>query len=199
MDNPVGVGKLQGIAHLASDAAHPIDRELGARAEERLQALPRDELHHEVGEAALLLGVVERHDVGVREPPHRLRLAREARGGPGAVYGPVEEVQAERLDRDEAADGRVPGLEDHPHAAAAQLLQELVPADPGARRQPRRFLGHAVSPPPPLCLTPPHDKVGRPGPRPGDEVAQAGSGETRATRVPLQRGHRIAPRTSREI
>jgi hypothetical protein len=66
------------------------------------ERLARDELHHQVGLAALAARVEDLHDPGVVEPRQRLRFAGEAL----ADHGMAEEAVAEDLHRHDAAELR---------------------------------------------------------------------------------------------
>ena len=73
------------------------------RLEVVLELAALDELHRDVPDAAFLADVVDGDDVGVREPPGRLRLAAKARDhGLGVLAG--ELIGADRLERDDALD-----------------------------------------------------------------------------------------------
>ena len=97
----------------------------------------------EVGEAAGLADVVDLDDVGVLEAGDGLGLLVEPRQGDGAGVGAGQD----HLERDQTIQVDLAGLVNDPHAAPAQLLEDLEAGDdwppgrsPGSRRgRVRRF------------------------------------------------------------
>ncbi len=65
VDETGAVGGLEGVGHLLADADHLGDREAAALVDEMTQRGPVDQLHHDVGDAVVVAGVVGRDDVGV--------------------------------------------------------------------------------------------------------------------------------------
>ena len=117
-----------------SDAAARLDHErhrdaglelLHAR-EELAQILTAHARHDQVRRAGRVVDAVieQREDVLVMEPRRRLDLAIEARAGLGRSRRGIGPDQ-QRLDRDSSA-LVVGGLEDHAHAARAELGAERV-------------------------------------------------------------------------
>ena len=96
--------------------------------------LALEQLRHDVEPVALLAGVVDRDDVGVRERRDRLRLGLEA----GERVGVVDEVLGQHLDRHVALEAGVARAVHLAHAAGAERRQDLVRAETGPGRE-----GHA--------------------------------------------------------
>ena len=116
-----------GIAHDGDDVT-PRAR----RLEPALERLPLDVLH---GDERLVVDgadVVHRHDVGMRQPRQRLRLAHQA-----LLALAAEEAEAQQLEGDLAIELRIVGEEDHAHAALPDGRNEHVAADAIAGAQPR--------------------------------------------------------------
>jgi hypothetical protein len=109
-----------------------------ALLQERRQRLPLDQLHREVrplvGHQAEL---VHGHDAGVLQLAADLRLLDEALHDLGALG----QLAVEHLHRHVAAEVRVVALEDHAHAAARDLAQQLVVAAPLRHELRRRRAG----------------------------------------------------------
>ena len=76
-------------------------------------------------DAAVLVGVEGGDDVGVLQPAGGLDLALEPRT---AVLSRANEG-GRIFTRDDAAELAMPGLEDHAHAAGAELVEDQVVAD----------------------------------------------------------------------
>ena len=106
---------------------HPAAQGESLARQERRERLADDELHGVVGQVAREPGVGDPHDVGVLETRGRLGLADEAfdESGPPGL--------AQDLEGDQLAGGLAPRLEDDPHAASADLLEERVGAELGSR------------------------------------------------------------------
>jgi hypothetical protein len=75
--------------------------------------------------ALVLVGVVQRHDVGVRQPGRRLDLALEA----GHGVGVGQTVRQDQLEGDQAVHQLLPGPEHLAHAAGPDRLQQHERAD----------------------------------------------------------------------
>ena len=133
MDDAAQVRVRERVGDLAEEAAHLVDRLARLAARGACARLPPvDERHDEVGDAVALADVVDRHDVRVRELRRRLRLAREARRGSAwscASSGGRTLIATGRFEPEVAR------AVDDGHAAAADLVLELVVlADGGERR-----------------------------------------------------------------
>ena len=95
-----------------------------------LQADADDTLHRVVADAVLLAVVEDRHDVGVVQLRRRACLGLES-----PHVGPVgTEPRVHDLQRHPALERLVLGLVDDPHAAAAQLAEQRVVAQPPCDR-----------------------------------------------------------------
>ena len=93
-----------------------------------MQVAAFHERHDEVGAAVVLAELVDADDVRVILAGEDLALDHE----PQPLH-PVQLRRLNHLDRDQFASRQPPSLEDRPHAAAGQTLQELV-ARHGGRR-----------------------------------------------------------------
>jgi hypothetical protein len=120
-----GAGDLDGDAD-ALGGGEPL------APEARLEGLAAEQLEDEVGALLAPADVVQRHDVRVGEAGGRLRLEHQPLG---AERGPPP--RPHDLERDGPAQVAVAGLPDHPERAAADLADELEPADRGARGERR--------------------------------------------------------------
>jgi hypothetical protein len=120
-----------------ADVAHRLQRRQRVFAHQFGQAAALDVIHREVVLPLLLADLVDGDDVGVLE----------AGGGPGflleaAHVGFVGELPAQdHLQGDDAVEADLPRLEHHPHAAAGDLLQQLVVAEVAGGVQHRHGLG----------------------------------------------------------
>ena len=98
----------------------------GGAVESLVEAAAGQVLELEVGEAADRADVVDLHDARVAEPGDRLGLAPEPRrGGRGEVGAGQDHLQGTA-----AVEGELVRQVDHPHPAAAQLAEDLVPRAP---------------------------------------------------------------------
>jgi hypothetical protein len=70
---------------------------------------------------------VDLHDVGVRQPGHRLGLADQPPVAAGARRG---DLGVDQLERDAAVQPRVVGGVHDPHPARAERLEQHEPVDP---------------------------------------------------------------------
>jgi len=122
MDDAAGVGVRDPLRGLPEDVDQRLERERAA-ADELAQVGPLHVLHAEERDAVDLPAVVDRDDVRVLELRDRLGLAGEVRRDP----------DAQDLDRHRPLELGVEGLVDGPDPAPADLLEELVPAEPAGR------------------------------------------------------------------
>src|SRR5215469_13017397 len=97
-----------------------------AGIEKRLETLAFDELHANVVEAVFFAGVVNHHNVGMREQPRGSRFGLEAGKKLGTAEAGAFFAEANGLDCYGAADNRVGGAIDHAHRAAAEFAEDLV-------------------------------------------------------------------------
>ena len=118
----------------ASRGAGPLAEGLQL-AEHHVQRLSLDELHGVEDDPAILADLVDRHDVGVVQPGRGPRLAAEPLQAPGVAGDRV----GQDLQGDVPAQRQLLGLVDDAHAAAADLAEDAVVADPLRRaRRPAR-------------------------------------------------------------
>ena len=128
VDDALGVRGGERVRHLGADRQQPLDRQ-AARREQAAQALPVDELHHDVVIRRRRPELVDRHDVRVVERGGRLRLELEPRhearvAGPGL---------GQRLERDLPLQPRVARAIDLAHAPGPEGLKDLVSSQPSSR------------------------------------------------------------------
>src|SRR6266516_1391222 len=133
MGDAVPVGVVERVADLAEQRRGGLGVEPPARLQHRPQGLAVDQLHDDEGQAALLTGVVDRHDVGVGEPRRGAGLAVELL----AEVAVAGELGAGDLERDDPVelpvvrpvDGRHPALRDerdHLVAPSAEAAADEV-------------------------------------------------------------------------
>jgi len=99
---------------------------VAAVAEHGVEAAPLDELHGVEGHAVVGADAEDGHDVGVVQPRRRLRLALEAL----QQVRPRRRLGRQHLEGDVAAERFLHRLVDDAHAAAADLAQQQVLAEP---------------------------------------------------------------------
>ena len=109
--SPATVAFLVDLGH---DAVHLHDQ--------GLDRLALDHLHHDEQTLRLLVEVVDLGDRRVVDRARGLGLLEEAR----LPIGVLRELGGQDLEGHRAAELRVPGSVDHPHAALAELLLDLV-------------------------------------------------------------------------
>jgi hypothetical protein len=120
----------QPLADARHDLHLPLNRHrLGIR-EHLVQAVARQEFHHDIRPAAFLAEIVNRDDVAVHELAGRPRLAEE----PLARLFRDVDVRHQHLDGHLPPDHRVLAAIDDAHPALADLVDELVSADALERR-----------------------------------------------------------------
>ena len=78
--------------------------ELAALVQDRLQRLALEQLHRDEELSVLLIGVEDRHDVGMIETRSRLRLAQEELQGPRMM---AAQALGQALERHDALEPRV--------------------------------------------------------------------------------------------
>ena len=119
---------LMGIMDRAGDGRHQGRggaRVRGVSPDVRRQAPAVDELHAEVMVPFVLADLVDGHDVRVIEVRRGLRLQAE----PLQVVGGREPAGPDHLQRQHAVQADLPRLEDDPHAALGDHLDQLVVAE----------------------------------------------------------------------
>ena len=93
-----------------------------------LELAPLDQLHRDVPDAGIFAEVVDRDDIGMRQPARGLRLAAKAREDLRRV-APGQLIRANGLERDDALDERIEGLVHDTHRAAPQFAPDFVLAE----------------------------------------------------------------------
>jgi len=131
VDDPGAVGDVDGPRQGLDQPGGPSDR-LGRGPHHPGEGAAVDELHDEEREALVVVGVEDLDDVRVGELGGGLGLGAQA----GALAGVGVVAGQDHLDRDDPARVDLAGLVDDPHAAPADLLQDVIAADApaGARR-----------------------------------------------------------------
>ena len=102
--------------------------ETGLAVEVRAEPRPLDIFHRDEGDVFVLAILVDADDVGVVEAARGARLVLEPTNELGSQIG-VDEVHADRLDRDGALDVRVERFVDDPHCALAEDTLDFVLAE----------------------------------------------------------------------
>jgi hypothetical protein len=114
-----------------------------------------DELHRDVPDAGVLAAVVDRDDIGMRQPARRLRFAAKAREDFLRVAA-GQLIRPDGLERDDALDQRIEGIVHDAHRAAPQLAPDLIlpkfrkfrhqlfPSQPNAGRGAHRRLSACI-------------------------------------------------------
>ena len=125
-DDAGGVRPREPVGQLAGDVEHPPGRQRELGADEVAQRAPVHELHHCEGQPRRLADLVNRDDVGVVEGGGGPRLLSEAAK---AVWDLGKGFRQE-LDGDVAVEIVVAGAVNLTHAPRANLVEELVPAEP---------------------------------------------------------------------
>ena len=128
MDDAGGVRAGEPVGQLAGDVQHPPGRQRVLGADEVAQRPPVHELHDREGQPRRLADLVDRDDVRVVEGGGRARLLGEA----AEAVRDRGEGLGQELDGDVAVEVVVAGAVDLTHAPRAQLVEELVPAEPHA-------------------------------------------------------------------
>ncbi len=122
VDHAALVRVVERVGDLAHQPPHLVHRQAPFPGQQPRQAPARDQRHHQPGHAVALAHVVDGHDVRVRQPRRSVGLARE----PGPHRGVVRQVGRQHLEGDQPLEPPVPGAVHDRHAAAADLLQQLV-------------------------------------------------------------------------
>ena len=122
VDDRERVGGGERVGGLLHDAADFLRGQLAPALDPRAERFAVDQAHDEVDQAAALVDVVDRDDVGVRQARGGLRLAGEAL----ADFLLEGELGREHLDRDAALQPLVAGAIDHPHPASADLAFDRI-------------------------------------------------------------------------
>ena len=120
----------QPLGQLAADVQDLPDRQRLLGPNQVAQRRAIDELHDGEGQPGRLADLVDGDDVGVVERRGRARLLGES----AEAVRDRGEGLGQELDGDVAAEVEVPRTVDLTHAPRAQLVEELVPAEPHADR-----------------------------------------------------------------
>ena len=124
VEDAARMGRLDGLGHLRQDR-RPLARVHRPACQTAGQRRPLDILHRVEGVAVEVADLEDRDDPRMVEPGGGLRLAAEA----GQIGLRGELAAKEHLHRDGAPQAPLPGPVDDPHAAAADLLEEVVVAE----------------------------------------------------------------------
>ena len=130
MDDPGGVRLREAVGHLRGDGKE-LSHRSRAGAEDLAQRLAVDELHGDVGRAALATDLVERHDVRMVERGRGARLVGEARQ-PLRIGG---DVGGQHLDGHRPLQPHVLGAIDLAHPARSERCLDLERAEPCTGRK----------------------------------------------------------------
>ena len=123
VDDAGGVGVGEGVGQRPADEQADLGIGEADLLGEGPQGLAADELGHQVGLRRAVPGVVvDLDDARVGEAGHGARLPGEA----GPALGGLREVRVEQLDRHLAIERGVAAAVDDGHAAAPDLLEQLV-------------------------------------------------------------------------
>ncbi len=125
VDDPALVSHMDRPGQRLGQPGRPAKR-LGHSPEHPRQVPPRDILHGQKGKALVLADLEDLDDVGMHQLGGRLGLVPQPRPFPqaGVLAG------QDHLERDDPAQAGLAGLVHDPHAPAADLLEDLVVADP---------------------------------------------------------------------
>ena len=130
VDEPGGVRRGQRGRELTPEVDHLARGQPPAPRELLRERLAVDVLHRDEQARLVAAGVVDLHDVRVRDARGEPRLAQEP--GPKALV--VGQVLREHLERDRPSEHRVVREIDGRHTAAAERALDRVPATAGGRR-----------------------------------------------------------------
>jgi hypothetical protein len=146
MDDVPNVRVLDGKCQRA-DQYRGVGGRLGFAGEVPGEGTAINVLHREIRPALVLAGLKDLNNVGVPHPRRRLGLDAK----PGPLLSTGKGRIANQLERHYPSRARLPRLVDDPHAASAQLFEDLVTrharhARRGYRRPVtrRRTLGHLM-------------------------------------------------------
>ncbi len=106
------------------------------------QVLALDQLHAVIEHPLVLAAVQDRDDMGVVQRGDRFGLAAEQPDVPVVGHG----AGLDHLERHQAVEPLLAGLEDDAHAAGAQLLEQQVIAEGGPRSRRRQAVGFVATP-----------------------------------------------------
>ncbi len=121
MTDSLRVGRVKRVGYLNGEIKQRLSLEWFP-LDALFERLPFEQLHSYERLPLILVGVVDRTDVGVIEPRRSLGFAAEA--FEGLVF--LGQRLRQKLERDEAVQLGVLGFVDHTHAAATQLFENAV-------------------------------------------------------------------------
>jgi hypothetical protein len=130
MNDPFLVRGFQSLGNLAKDAEAPVHGETAAGNPLR-EGLSEGHLHHEILDPLRLLEAEEGRDVGVVQRSEKVRLPIEPRD----LLSIAREELGQELQRHVSSERRIPSPVDGSHAAFAELLDDLVVAEPSPDHQ----------------------------------------------------------------
>ena len=125
MNDPLLVRVLQAASRLQDQRRRQLRRQRTAQPHQPVEVGSLDKLHHEVVPRLTDVGIVSGHDVGMRQPRCRLDFALETLHERLVVA----EARGQHFDSDDPLHAAMPSFVDRPHAAAAQLFEDVVVAD----------------------------------------------------------------------
>ena len=128
MDHAAFVCDVERQQQLRDDGDDVRQVETGLAVEVRAEPRPLDIFHRDEGDVFVLAILVDADDVGVVEAARGARLVLEPTYELGGQIG-VDEVHADRLDRDGALDVRVERFVDDAHCALAEDTLDFVLAE----------------------------------------------------------------------
>ena len=115
---------------LAENSQHPRPGKRLVGRQNLFEGGPVHVGHRDIGEAIVLVHVVDRHDIRVREDARRTRFHEQPFAQLFAVPFLVNIADADRFNGNGAADDRVGSAIHHAHGAAAQFARDPVAPDP---------------------------------------------------------------------
>ncbi len=137
VDDALGVGGGEAVEHRLHHLEGQASRHRAVQLQPVLEAAAAHELHHDVRRVLLEHQVVDRDDVRVLQPGHRLGLATKAPQD-GVVPG---QGGGQDLDRPVGPEPVIPGPPDLAHSAGPQARHELI----ATMAQGPGWLGHAAA------------------------------------------------------
>ena len=121
VDDPLAVRSVERRQQVASQLSARVDGQASVLFQVVLEGFALQVFHHVEVEAVPLVDLVDRHDVGVPQGGQDLRFPHEPLCG---CRGP--QLLLQDLDRPQAVERNVADQEHGPHAATAELAQQLV-------------------------------------------------------------------------
>ena len=125
VDDPLGVGGLEPAGRLDQAIDGLRDRHRPAIAHDAVEVAAFDVVHDQEMDAAVFVGVLSGHEVGMLEPAGGLDLAAKPHDGVPVA----RKRRRQDLERTDPPQPAMAGLEDHAHSALAELVEDQVVAD----------------------------------------------------------------------